>query len=182
MRYIVFDLEATCWRQHDRSDNETIEIGAVRCDDAGAVVDEFCQFVRPLRHPRLSDFCRQLTSIRQADVDAAPLFHEAIERFKAWIGVGAHPYLLCSWGYYDRRQLEADCALHHLDSAWVARHISLKHQHAELAGLRRALGMARALEHEGLPLEGTHHRGIDDARNIAKVFGRYLGRWRSPTQ
>ena len=60
----------------------------------------------------------------------------------------------------------------------MARHISLKHQHAELAGLRRALGMARALAHEGLALEGMHHRGIDDARNIAKLFGRYLSQWR----
>ena len=60
----------------------------------------------------------------------------------------------------------------------MARHISLKHQHAELAGLRRALGMAHALAHEGLALEGMHHRGIDDARNIAKLFGRYLSQWR----
>ena len=180
MRYIIFDLEATCWRQHDRSDNETIEIGAVRCDDAGAVVDEFCQFVKPIRHPRLSDFCKELTSIRQESIDTAPHFYDAIERFKTWIGVGTHAYLLCSWGYYDRRQLEADSALHHLDPAWLAPHISLKHQHAKLAGLRRALGMARALAHEGLSLEGTHHRGLDDARNVAKVFRRYLGQWQPP--
>ena len=28
--------------------------------------------------------------------------------------------------------------------------------------------MARALEIAGLPLESTHHRGFDDARNIAR--------------
>ncbi len=30
---------------------------------------------------------------------------------------------------------------------------------------------------EGLELEGTHHRGIDDAKNIAKIFIRYFEEW-----
>ncbi len=30
--------------------------------------------------------------------------------------------------------------------------------------------MARALARLGIPLEGTHHRGIDDARNIARIL------------
>jgi inhibitor of KinA sporulation pathway (predicted exonuclease) len=29
--------------------------------------------------------------------------------------------------------------------------------------------MAGALKHTHLPLEGTHHRGADDARNIAQL-------------
>lgn len=29
--------------------------------------------------------------------------------------------------------------------------------------------MARALQMVGLPLDGSHHRGLDDARNIAKL-------------
>ena len=30
--------------------------------------------------------------------------------------------------------------------------------------------MKKALGKLNLPLEGTHHRGIDDAKNIAKIF------------
>jgi inhibitor of KinA sporulation pathway (predicted exonuclease) len=30
--------------------------------------------------------------------------------------------------------------------------------------------MAGALRQLGIPLAGTHHRGIDDARNIAKIL------------
>jgi inhibitor of KinA sporulation pathway (predicted exonuclease) len=37
-------------------------------------------------------------------------------------------------------------------------------------GLRKKLGMAKALRHVGLELQGTHHRGIDDARNIARLL------------
>jgi inhibitor of KinA sporulation pathway (predicted exonuclease) len=36
--------------------------------------------------------------------------------------------------------------------------------------------MAQALQLAGLPLEGTHHRGIDDARNIAKLLPYILER------
>lgn len=30
--------------------------------------------------------------------------------------------------------------------------------------------MERALKMLDLPLDGTHHRGIDDAKNISKIF------------
>lgn len=30
--------------------------------------------------------------------------------------------------------------------------------------------MAQALQYLGMELQGTHHRGIDDARNIATIF------------
>jgi inhibitor of KinA sporulation pathway (predicted exonuclease) len=33
----------------------------------------------------------------------------------------------------------------------------------------RPCGMKRALELMGIPLDGQHHRGVDDARNIAKI-------------
>lgn len=47
-------------------------------------------------------------------------------------------------------------------------HVNLKNEFAAWKGVRRC-GMAKALEHLGLPLVGTHHRGIDDARNIARI-------------
>ena len=37
--------------------------------------------------------------------------------------------------------------------------------------------MERALARIGLPLEGTHHRGIDDARNIARLAALMLPQW-----
>lgn len=177
MNFIIFDLEATCWDQRDMKDNETIEIGAVKIDSNRVVIDEFVQFIKPINYPVLSDFCKNLTSIQQADVDNAPLFPEAIEKFKSWIDVDNAEYVLCSWGFYDRKQFESDCSLHHLDIGWLQNHISLKHQHGEIRNLRRAIGMQNALELEGFSLEGTHHRGIDDAKNIAKIFVKYFEKW-----
>ena len=36
--------------------------------------------------------------------------------------------------------------------------------------------MAKALDLAGIKLEGIHHRGIDDAKNIARLMPYILGR------
>jgi inhibitor of KinA sporulation pathway (predicted exonuclease) len=131
------------------------------------VESEFGTFVRPVVHPLLSDFCLRLTSIRQSDVDAADPFPAALSRLLTWIG--SEPFTLCSWGGYDLNQLRRDCERHglHLPSAFE-RHINLKQEFGRVLRVKPC-GMAQALEHAGLPLEGTHHRGADDARNVARL-------------
>ncbi len=169
MRYVVVDLEATCWKSGmSRAEMEIIEIGSVLlASSSGPVLGEWGSFVRPVAHFELSDFCRELTSIRQEDVYSAPYFWEVLPRYLEWIG--PEPFTLCSWGAYDLNQLRQDCQRHSLDfPATFERHINLKSAHARLRGIKPQ-GMNGALRHEGLTLEGTHHRGIDDARNIAKL-------------
>ncbi|MHC5538348.1 exonuclease domain-containing protein [Singulisphaera rosea] len=96
MRYIVVDLEATCWenvRDYDRM--ETIEIGAVELVAADTPsCREFSRFIRPVAEPRLSDFCQRLTTIRQRDVDRADPFSVVFPDFVNWIG--EDPFVLCS--------------------------------------------------------------------------------------
>ncbi|WP_196890334.1 3'-5' exonuclease family protein [Aureivirga marina] len=60
---------------------------------------------------------------------------------------------------------------------WVSNHISLKHQYTSVSGAKRNMGMKGALLKEGFSLDGTHHRGIDDARNINKIFLKYFDSW-----
>ncbi|MCB0629896.1 MAG: 3'-5' exonuclease [Saprospiraceae bacterium] len=179
MNYIIFDLEATCWEQRGQAENETIEIGAVLIREK-ETISEFKRFVKPIKYPILSDFCKKLTSIQQADVDIAGHFYEVIPEFQSWIAYNDEPYILCSWGFYDRKQFESDCRLCNMETDWLQSHISLKHQYQEIKRLRRAVGMKTALQIEKIPLEGTHHRGIDDAWNIAKLFLRYFDQWKFP--
>jgi 3'-5' exoribonuclease 1 len=180
MIYIIVDLEATCWEAKDQTPNEIIEIGAVCINDKNELIGEFDVMIRPMIHPILSDFCTKLTSITQADVQNAPLFPEGVKQFQDWIAHFGEPYCLCSWGFYDKKQLRLDCEWHGLDSSWVKNHISLKHQLPKVMGkpFARLLGMQGALEQEKLKFEGTHHRGIDDAKNIAKIFMKYFGKWK----
>lgn len=169
MHYIIVDLEATCWENtRNPSRMEIIEIGAVLLTSpTGQVVDEFGRFIRPVAEPRLSDFCTRLTSITQADVDAADTFPTVFQAFRDWIG--SKPFVLCSWGAYDPSQFRTDCRRHGIPFPETFEpHINIKKEFSRVYGVRR-FGMAAALNHVRLPLEGSHHRGIDDARNTAKL-------------
>ncbi len=172
--YLVVDLEATCDRTgFPREETEIIEIGAVLVEaDTLRPIDEFQTFVRPVAHPVLTAFCTELTSIVQSDVDDAPLFVEAIAAITAWL---PGPVLLSSWGAYDRNQLSRDRHRHRIKLPFGKGHLNIKAEFAERVR-RRQMGMAAALRLCGIPLEGTHHRGIDDARNIAKLLPYALGR------
>jgi len=102
--HIILDLEATCWKDRGvKKQNEIIEIGAIKIDGNGKLISEFSEFVKPKLNPELSDFCKELTTIGQSDIDSADTFDCVIERFKKWINLD-EPYILCSWGFYDRKQ------------------------------------------------------------------------------
>jgi inhibitor of KinA sporulation pathway (predicted exonuclease) len=174
--FLVIDLEATCDEEGRIPEKimEIIEIGAVLVDAATLEpVGELQTFVRPVIRPKLTEFCTKLTTIEQADVDAAPTFPEAIERLAKF--VGDRDALFCSWGDYDRKQFEIDAARWGVPLP-LRGHMNLKKRFSTAAGEATRYGMASALEKVGIPLEGTHHRGIDDARNIAKLLPHILGR------
>ena len=176
MKYIILDLEATCWEKRDKQPNEIVEIGAVCINEEKQVIGEFNRFVKPTVHPILSDFCTELTSITQQQVDDAQVFPIVLEEFQNWISSFGDNSLLCSWGFYDRVQFKNDCELHKLPTDWLQSHISLKHQYAKIRQTR-PIGMKVALKKEKIILEGTHHRGIDDAKNIAKIFIKLFDKW-----
>ena len=171
--YLVVDLEATCDDQGavPRAESEIIEIGAVLVDGATlAPLEEFQTFVRPIVHPKLTAFCTELTTIVQSDVDGAPTFPEvapALARF----GEGA---VFCSWGNYDRNQLAADARRHDIAMPLPGTHVNLKQEFARALGGKKQ-GNRGALARVGLAATGTHHRGIDDARNIARLLPFVLG-------
>ena len=169
MRYVIVDLEATCWEKGTNPDRmEIIEIGAVMLDaSTGSASKEFASFVKPVASPALSDFCTQLTSIRQEDVDGAGYFWTVFPQFVAWIGDA--PFRLCSWGAYDLNQLRKDCERHRMPlPAAFENHVNLKKEFSRLKGVK-PMGMKGALAMMNIPLDGIHHRGVDDARNIAKL-------------
>jgi len=171
MNYIIFDLEATCDDCTDNYINEIIEIGAVKINNNN--VTRFNKFIKPIINPVLTPFCKELTSIKQEYINHAQTFPYVISDFKYWIG---REYILCSWGFYDKWQLIKDCQRHNLVHDWVTKHISLKHQFADLKNIKPC-GMKKALNILKLPMEGTHHRGIDDANNIYKIFTTLFNEW-----
>jgi inhibitor of KinA sporulation pathway (predicted exonuclease) len=182
--FLALDVEATCddGGGVPRQEMETIEIGAVVANADCEVVDEFQTFIRPVRHTRLTPFCIRLTGIRQADVDGAPGFREAMDAFKGWFSKYPDLVQWGSWGDYDKRQLEQDCALHGLSSSVYlpGRHLNLKEAFKAALGLGTKPGLGQAIDIVGLEFLGTHHRGIDDARNIGRLLRYIFGKAKSP--
>lgn len=170
--YLVIDFEATCCDQGSvpREQMEIIEFGVVMVEARHfQVVSEFQSFVRPVRYPTLTSFCTELTSIQQQDVDSAPLFKDVAAQFKNWL-YQYQGFVFCSWGDYDRKQLQQDCAFHRIPNPISAPHINLKPLMSERLNLSKKLGLGQALRLAGMQFEGTAHRGIDDARNIARLL------------
>lgn len=169
---LVVDLECTC----DAGDGippeamEIIEIGAVWVAADGEVLDAFGQLVGPTERPTLTPFASELTGIRQIDVDSARPLESALASLGYWIEATLpRAAAWGSWGAFDQRQLERECARKQLVNPLGALpHRNLK---AEFAKVRKAkqVGVTKALEICGMAFEGDHHRALADARNIARI-------------
>ncbi|MBD2465463.1 exonuclease domain-containing protein [Oscillatoria sp. FACHB-1407] len=176
--YLALDLEATCCNQETikRHQMEIIEIGAVMVAAQDlTVIDQFQTFIKPVRYPVLTPFCKSLTTITQKQVDQAPGYVEAIALLKQWLSNYPNA-VFGSWGDYDRNQFKQDSKFHNVPFPIAYPHVNLKQLFSEAQGLPKRYGMAEALQLAGIALEGTHHRGIDDARNIAKLLPFILGK------
>jgi len=175
---LVVDLEATCWdsatpegQRQSIHHMEIIEIGCALANRSGAVLDVRSFIVRPERQPMLSAFCTELTHITQAMVDKAQPLQVVVEQMNAWLeGCGTDLHW-CSWGNYDLNHLTAQCALDNVDSRLLhLPHLNLKKLWRRTTKQRKKTSLASALAFHDLAFDGQPHRGIDDARNIARLL------------
>ena len=178
MDFIIYDLEATCWRGAPPNNvQEIIEIGAVKINGYGEEIGSFNRFVRPYVNTQLSAFCTELTGIEQHHVGAAQLFPEVIDQFWEWIDLDNGDYTLVSWGSEDQQLMRNDCLLHNLHHEWLSPHLNLKKAYRTIKRLNRYTGLLNTLEREGMEFDGRHHRAIYDAINTGKIFVKYLDEW-----
>ncbi len=171
---LVIDVEATCWEGNPPrgQTSEIIEIGLCVLDVPTLTrAEQRTILVRPVGS-RVSAYCTQLTTLTQADVDGGmplavacqALVHEYQAPTRLW----------ASYGDYDRKQFERNCAEFGIPYPFGPTHLNVKTLAAVVYGWSREVGMSEALKRMGLPLEGTHHRGGDDAWNIAAILSRVL--------
>lgn len=175
---LVVDVESTCWEGNPPAgqESEIIEIGLCTLDVASLQrLEKRSILVRPERSS-VSPYCTALTSLTQADVEAGVSLHEACRILKQ--EYHARERLWASYGDYDRRQFERNCRARGIAYPFGPSHLNVKNLFAVMQALSHEVGMARALEMLGLPLEGTHHHAGDDAWNIARVLGELLRRGR----
>jgi inhibitor of KinA sporulation pathway (predicted exonuclease) len=177
-KIIVVDVESTCWDGDppQGEKNEIIEIGVCLLDIAtGERTQKESILVRP-HLSSVSAFCTRLTTLTQEQVLQGISFKEACsllnDRFHSRSRVWA------SFGDYDRSQFERQCKREDVMYPFNSSHINVKTLFAVVHKYSHEVGMSIALKHLGLPLEGIHHRGGDDAWNIAAILSRLLERMR----
>lgn len=175
MYKVVVDLEATCCKNNefDRSSMEIIEIGAVILDDGGNIVSTFSSFAKPVVNPILTDFCKELTTIKQEDVDSAPKFTVALTKFLNWLSEYVFAtYEFLSWGDFDKNIIYRQCRnLKYKNpklDVLLSNHKNVKQLFANKFNVK-PMGVGSALKYKKLEFEGTQHRALDDSINIAKL-------------
>jgi len=176
---LVIDLEATCWPGDppEGQESDIIEIGLCTLDVAtGQRFDKASIVVRPERST-ISEYCTLLTTLTQEEVEQGISFREACSLLRATYN--SKERLWASFGDYDRLMFERECLTHGVKYPFGKGHINVKSLFAVVQNLDRELPLDEAMDRLGFPLEGHHHRGEDDAWNIARILGHILLRARS---
>lgn len=170
---VLCDLEASCWDgpPPPGQKSEIIEIGICMLDlktlERG---EKKSILVKPMKS-EISPFCTKLTTI------TADMLKDAVSLKEAMMVLATYKPDLrtwASWGDYDRTMLERDSADKGLKSPMGKTHLNVKNLFALKHKLDKEVGMDEALKILKMPLAGTHHRGGDDAFNIAGILATLL--------
>lgn len=176
---LVLDFEANCSKK-DTNDHQIIEWPCVLIDTVKReIVSEFRELILPLNRRPISPFIEELTSLTSAIIYKNGIeWHEALSRFEKWrdsLNLTINNCTVVCCGNWDLRtmlpkQLRMSSTLlspksHTLLSEWHNIKLSFMKEYG-LKTQEDLVGMLRVL---GVPLEGHHHLGIHDCRNIAKI-------------
>jgi ERI1 exoribonuclease 3 len=158
-------------------------------------ISEFESFVQP-KYSHITPFCEKLTTITTKDVKDAPFLEETLEAHWNWlqkhitaaatatttdsdactiiIPPPENNVIIVTCGDWDLKTMlptqfkKYGKSLDDLPAVYK-RWINVKHPFQQVTKSKHAAGMQGMLTKLGLPLLGTHHRGIDDCRNIAHI-------------
>jgi len=167
----VIDVESTCWDKNPPPGeaSEIIEVGICEVDIGELKVCNPRSFIIKPIHSKVGEFCTKLTTLTPEIVSAGQSFQSVLESLRTLYN--SRERVWASYGDYDRRQFEKNCALYDgLPYPFGSRHLNIKTLVAMCKGWEEEIGMEQALGKMGLLLVGTHHRGGDDAANIAKIL------------
>lgn len=180
-KVLVVDIEATCWENENQKPkgetNEIIEVGVSVVDVRGFRIEESKGIIVKPERSKISPFCEKLTTLTQETVDKGVSFASACSELRKHFR--SKDLIWISWGDYDRKQFERQSREQSVEYPFGPRHLNLKNMFALLHGLPREIGMDKALDMLNIQMQGTHHRGVDDACNIASILVDTIRRFRS---
>ncbi|XP_014652687.1 PREDICTED: ERI1 exoribonuclease 2 isoform X2 [Ceratotherium simum simum] len=153
----------------------------------GEIESEFQAYVQPQEHPVFSEFCMELTGIKQAQVDEGVPLEICLSQFCKWIqkiqqqkkiifatgvaDLSTSEVKLCAvvtWSDWDLGVcLEYECKRKQLLkpmflNSWIDLRLTYK-----IFYRRKPKGLSGALQEVGIEFLGREHSGLDDSRNTA---------------
>lgn len=167
---VIVDIESTCWKDKKNPPDqrsEIIEIGVCTYNIASGEIANQQGILVTSTESSVSEFCTELTSITAEMLTSEGIsFESACELLQTEYKTDNRLWM--SWGNYDRRMFIEQCERRDIAYPFTENHCNLKGLFANMYGNR--LGMKAALNKIKLDLQGTHHRGVDDAHNIARIL------------
>ena len=156
---------------------EIIEFPVVKVNaDSFETESVFHTYVQPVIHPKINPICTEITGITQDMVNGQPTLEEALQLLDSWMkkeGLLEKGKSFCfvTCGDWDLKLgLPINCDyLKILYPSYLKRWINIKTYFQATTG-KKGYGMKTMLEDLQLELEGRHHSGIDDSKNIAKIL------------
>jgi inhibitor of KinA sporulation pathway (predicted exonuclease) len=169
--YIVWDIEFNGRKFASELPMEVIEIGAVRLDSSLQLKDEFTALIKPVYFSRLNSFIKQKTGIPQQEIDQAQGFREVISAFMDWLNQ-SESVLFVTWGGEDMKRIVLDTRMHELDDTyWMSvSYFDLLKGYLRFKKVTNDVSVEGALLDLDIPIEGSAHRALDDARMTAAIF------------
>jgi len=178
--YLVLDYEANCSADQIR-DHEIIEFPGILVErETGFVISQFHHYVQMATHKKLSTFIKDMTHITDEQVNQGVTWKECLSLFEKWCVehcVTPDNTTMVTCGDWDlktmlpRQLLITNTMLSpfltKLFGCW--NNIKVSYVNTMKPLNKRRCGMATMLEKLNLKLDGQHHSGIDDSRNIAKI-------------
>lgn len=186
--FVVLDFEAV-FDKPQPTVMDIIEFPSVLVDaHSNKIVSEFQKYVKPLVIPTLNPICTQITGITQSTVDMAEAFPIVHQQWKKWLQASVisslplspqyRSFCFVTCGDWDIKTMlpaqfiNSSLVMDEEDLASCSRWINIKDCFNTFykGKHRQCFGMAQMLQALNLPLQGRHHSGIDDCRNIASIL------------
>lgn len=190
-KYIcVLDFEANCAQNMKElhMDNEVIEFPSVllrydsEADGKIEKISEFQLYCKPKNKPTLTPFCIELTKITQDKVNNGVTFPIALKQHELWLRSNIPEFddtfnknncIIATCGEWDMMTMAPKEYKNHgikkVHPVYL-KYVNVKTEFTSFYKIGSKFGMAKMLEYLNLSLDGTHHSGIDDCRNISKIM------------
>lgn len=171
------DFEAQCSNNEKLPIQEIIEFPVVPINLKTNQIEPpfFHYYIKPTKIPILTDFCKTLTGITQEQVDSGIILEEALMRFENYLKERDFlnkKWMFCTCGHWDlltclpNETKKKGIKIPDYFKKWI----NIKIVFQNLLNRSGQLGMNGMLKELGLSLDGRHHSGIDDSKNIAKII------------